>query len=160
MCIAVPGREAINRELGHRNWSLNSVSTLNLMSRYWAADLSDNTQHRVGRAERELSSLIYLRKFNNWVKAVQISKAAQCWPRGGKAKVLDISCGKGGDMAKWRSVKTYQYVGIGKYEANLARIRATRKISLARPSETLRHVISRWVKRPSKQHFTCWTAIQ
>lgn len=87
------------------------------MSRYGAADVSDNTQLGVGRAERELSRLIHLRKFNNWVKAVQ-SKAAQYWQRGGKAKVLDIGCGKGGDMAKWRSVKTYQYVGIGRYERN------------------------------------------
>lgn len=96
------------------------MSTLNLTSRYCVADVSDNTQLRVGRSGRELSRLIYLRKFNNWVKAVQISKAAHHWQRGSKAKVLDIGCGKGGDMAKWRSVKTYQYVGIGEYEAELS----------------------------------------
>lgn len=63
--------------------------------------------------------MIYLRKFNNWVKAIQISKAAQCWPRGRKATVLDIGCGKGGDMNKWRSVKAHQYIGIGERTAEL-----------------------------------------
>jgi mRNA (guanine-N7-)-methyltransferase len=57
--------------------------------------------------------VIYLRKFNNWVKAVLIDKAAQHWRKGRRGIVLDIGCGKGGDINKWRSVRARQYIGIG-----------------------------------------------
>ena len=76
-------------------------------------DVLDNSQVKPGRSERELSRVVNLRKFNNWVKAVQISKVAFDWPNGRKATVMDIGCGKGGDMNKWRSVHAHQYIGIG-----------------------------------------------
>jgi len=61
--------------------------------------------------------MINLRKFNNWVKAVQISKAAELWQKGSKPTVLDIGCGKGGDVDKWRKAKAHQYIGIGMFKA-------------------------------------------
>ena len=81
--------------------------------------MSDNTQTNVGRFERQTSRMICLRKFNNWVKAVQIGKAAHYWQKGSKATVLDIGCGKGGDMDKWRKIRAHQYIGIGRYTAGL-----------------------------------------
>lgn len=67
-----------------------SVSTLSLTIRYRAADASNNTQQR---------------KFNNWVKAVQISKAAQYWQRGVKQKSWILAAAKeviwlNGDQSK------------------------------------------------------------
>jgi len=87
----------------------------------------DNTQKKTGRSGREVSRIIHLRKFNNWVKAVQISKAADYWQKGSKATVLDIGCGKGGDMNKWRKAKAHQYIGIGMFKARFSRSLLTRR---------------------------------
>lgn len=118
-----------NHSLGRRSRETELLSTEKVahfcehthpMSKQRGADMSDNTQIKVGRSERQASRMICLRKFNNWVKAVQIGKAAHYWQRGRKSSVLDIGCGKGGDMDKWRKVKAHQYIGIGRYTAGLA----------------------------------------
>lgn len=55
-------------------------------------------QARGGRSGRELSRTRHLRAFQNWVKAVLISTYA---PRP-TTRVLDLACGRLGDLAKWR----------------------------------------------------------
>ncbi|KAL5976118.1 hypothetical protein ACLOJK_020448 [Asimina triloba] len=57
--------------------------------------------------EREASPIIHLKKLNNWVKSVLI----QIYARRGDA-VLDLACGKGGDLIKWDKAKIGYYVGI------------------------------------------------
>ncbi|KAJ7905295.1 mRNA capping enzyme-domain-containing protein [Mycena olivaceomarginata] len=73
-----------------------------------------NTRPDVGVAQRETSPIIGLKSFNNWVKSVLISRFAHPAltaskvvgrargrgppPRG---RVLDMGCGKGGDLTKW-----------------------------------------------------------
>lgn len=89
------------------------------ISKCWERSRVDNTQIQVGRPERELSRIICLRRFTNWVKAVQIDKAAHHWGKGRKGTVLDIGCGKGGDLKKWRSVGTHRYIGIGECKLRL-----------------------------------------
>eukprot|EP00752_Nemacystus_decipiens_P017947 g16087.t1 len=50
---------------------------------------------------QQASSFIYhLKRFNNWVKATLISKASKDTASAG-LRVLDLACGKGGDLGKW-----------------------------------------------------------
>nr|XP_025604975.1 mRNA cap guanine-N7 methyltransferase 1 isoform X3 [Arachis hypogaea] len=57
--------------------------------------------------EREASPIIHLKKLNNWIKSVLI----QLYAHQGDA-VLDLACGKGGDLIKWDKAKIGYYVGI------------------------------------------------
>ncbi|XP_021922510.1 mRNA cap guanine-N7 methyltransferase isoform X2 [Zootermopsis nevadensis] len=65
-----------------------------------------NTLEERGLAERCKSRIFYLRNFNNWIKSMMIneylSKSWQGKPRGAPMRVLDMCCGKGGDLLKWR----------------------------------------------------------
>jgi len=90
----------------------------------------------VGVVQRLESPIIGLKNFNNWVKSVMITRFAH--PaltksrtragngtdgfRGGRrgreddtgvGKVLDMGCGKGGDMTKWAKAKVREFFGVG-----------------------------------------------
>ena len=53
---------------------------------------------------------MFLRRFNNWVKSVLIN---QTWYTKGRAlSILDICCGKGGDLQKWQKNRIAHYVGV------------------------------------------------
>ncbi|OWZ50983.1 mRNA cap guanine-N7 methyltransferase [Cryptococcus neoformans A2-102-5] len=67
-----------------------------------------NSRPEVGVERREFSPIIGLKKFNNWIKSVLIGKFAHR-PRG---KVLDVGCGKGGDLNKWKQARIGLYVGL------------------------------------------------
>lgn len=67
----------------------------------------------MGVQQRELSPIIGLKKFNNWIKSVLIGKFAFRQPGRPGANVLDIGCGKGGDLNKWKQAKIRLYVGMG-----------------------------------------------
>ncbi|KAG9288312.1 hypothetical protein G9A89_021343 [Geosiphon pyriformis] len=69
-----------------------------------------NSKPDVGIALRNLSSIVFLRKFNNWVKSVLIGRYAQ---RG--ITVLDMGCGKGGDLLKWNKANIARLIGIGRH---------------------------------------------
>jgi mRNA (guanine-N7-)-methyltransferase len=60
-----------------------------------------------GIHRRRDSPIIKLRTFNNWVKAVLINK----FTRRGNV-VLDIGCGKGGDLLKWGKEGCAGFIGI------------------------------------------------
>ncbi|KLO05368.1 hypothetical protein SCHPADRAFT_729375 [Schizopora paradoxa] len=81
----------------------------------------------VSVTEREKSPIIGLKFFNNWIKAVLILRyaypalqASSCegpneygYGVGRTAgRVLDIGCGKGGDLQKWQRVTAREYVGL------------------------------------------------
>lgn len=67
----------------------------------------------MGVQHRELSPIIGLKKFNNWIKSVLIGKFAWRLKGAPGAKVLDIGCGKGGDLNKWKQAQIRLYVGLG-----------------------------------------------
>lgn len=97
--------------------------------------LADNQRPEVGVTLRQQSPIIGLKNFNNWVKSVLIARFAHPVLRredgndrkgsrgngneplkfqgGGEAKVLDLGCGKGGDLNKWQKAKVKFYVGVG-----------------------------------------------
>ena len=59
--------------------------------------------------ERSRSAIIQTRLFNNWVKSILIKE----FVRGRALKVLDLACGKGGDLGKWDRLSVTHYVGVG-----------------------------------------------
>lgn len=65
-----------------------------------------NTLEEKGLGERLKSRIFFLRNFNNWIKSMLINeylhKSWQRKPRGSPFRVLDMGCGKGGDLLKWR----------------------------------------------------------
>ncbi|KAI5083430.1 hypothetical protein GOP47_0003173 [Adiantum capillus-veneris] len=68
--------------------------------------------------EREASPIIHLKKLHNWIKEVLIRMYAQ---KGNV--VLDMACGKGGDLAKWYKAEVRLYVGVDIVESSLQQAR-------------------------------------
>lgn len=67
-----------------------------------------NTRTVLSRNERRTNSpIIKLRNFNNAIKYMLIGKFTEP-----ECKVLDIGCGKGGDLNKWRMARCAFYVGV------------------------------------------------
>ncbi|XP_015246338.1 PREDICTED: mRNA cap guanine-N7 methyltransferase [Cyprinodon variegatus] len=63
-----------------------------------------NTLQEVGLAARSQSRIFYMRNFNNWLKSVLIGEILEKVQGAGSrdVSVLDLGCGKGGDLLKWR----------------------------------------------------------
>ena len=59
--------------------------------------------------ERQASPIFYLRTFNNWVKAALIVMYGS---HENERSVLDLACGKLGDMSKWRGQRVQRYTGV------------------------------------------------
>ncbi|KAK6355019.1 mRNA cap guanine-N7 methyltransferase [Orbilia brochopaga] len=78
-----------------------------------------------GKEWRKTDSKIRgLRSFNNWVKSTLIQKFAgsEESARGDYLKVLDIGCGKGGDLLKWKSAPqaVELYVGVDSADVSIS----------------------------------------
>ncbi|TFY52973.1 hypothetical protein EVJ58_g9712 [Rhodofomes roseus] len=93
-----------------------------------------NARPDVGVSQRQESVIIGLKSFNNWVKSVLITRFAHPAlaespispaeaegmgrgragerPGGVKGRVLDMGCGKGGDLTKWAKARIKEYVGV------------------------------------------------
>ena len=66
-----------------------------------------------------------MRNFNNWIKSVLITRfahpvlaASTVADSGGgrgsrRGKVLDLGCGKGGDLNKWSKARIKEYIAFG-----------------------------------------------
>lgn len=87
----------------------------------------------MGLAQRRDSPIIGLKNFNNWVKSVLIISQAHPvvqrseftgplvgsggggmrGPTRGAGRVLEIGCGKGGDLIKWCKARIKDLVGVG-----------------------------------------------
>ncbi|CAK4686672.1 unnamed protein product [Aphanomyces euteiches] len=62
---------------------------------------------RKSTGERADSLLYHMRCLNNWVKSVLIQEYSQK-----QSRVLDLACGKGGDMNKWLRNDFQMYMGV------------------------------------------------
>lgn len=93
-----------------------------------------NKRLNFSREERNYSPIIGLKSFNNWIKSVLIAKYARDYHRsqeeqqqdrnghrGGprrpqsRFRVLDMGCGKGGDLQKWQKAGITDYVAVGTF---------------------------------------------
>lgn len=63
-----------------------------------------NRLQEVGLAVRSRSRIFFMRNFNNWLKSVLIGEILEQVRGAGhqQVSVLDLGCGKGGDLLKWR----------------------------------------------------------
>lgn len=61
-------------------------------------------------AQRNASPSARIRRMNNFVKSVLIEEAVRSAPR--PVTVLDLGCGSGGDLSKWRFHDIVDYVGL------------------------------------------------
>ncbi|KAM5222381.1 mRNA cap guanine-N(7) methyltransferase [Ctenodactylus gundi] len=63
-----------------------------------------NELQEVGLEKRSQSRIFYLRNFNNWIKSVLIGEFLEKirQKKSRNITVLDLGCGKGGDLLKWR----------------------------------------------------------
>jgi mRNA (guanine-N7-)-methyltransferase len=68
-----------------------------------------NARPDSGVAQRGRSPILHLRSFNNWVKSVLIREFLSA----PKLKVLDLACGKGGDLLKWDKASASHVTGVG-----------------------------------------------
>ncbi|TFK26413.1 hypothetical protein FA15DRAFT_293491 [Coprinopsis marcescibilis] len=80
-----------------------------------------NSRPEVGVVQRQDSPIIGLKNFNNWVKSVLITTFAHpAFHNGpssngygkGRGKVLDMGCGKGGDMTKWAKAQIRELICV------------------------------------------------
>ena len=84
-----------------------------------------NEREDRGREARQESPIFKLRKFNNWIKSVLIGKfiperTEEEIDEGRGLFVLDIGCGKGGDLGKWQKQSQVQaYVGVDIAEVSI-----------------------------------------
>lgn len=68
-----------------------------------------NTLEEKGLVERSKSRIFYMRNFNNWIKSVLINEyitsIRDSSKLGEPIRVLDMCCGKGGDLNKWEKAR-------------------------------------------------------
>ena len=57
--------------------------------------------------ERKQSSILHLRSLNNWIKFTLIHDYGKQ-----RSRVLDLACGKGGDLKKWKEQHISSYTGV------------------------------------------------
>ncbi|XP_038602254.1 mRNA cap guanine-N7 methyltransferase [Tachyglossus aculeatus] len=71
-----------------------------------------NELQEVGLEKRSQSRIFYLRNFNNWMKSVLIGEFIERVRQKKKRDitVLDLGCGKGGDLLKWKKGKINKLV--------------------------------------------------
>lgn len=86
------------------------------------------TDHYNQKKETQLESrpqsyVIHLRSFNNWIKTCSLQESKSLQRRG--CVVLDLSCGKGGDLDKFKHHNIAHYVGgdISKESIDAATVR-------------------------------------
>ncbi|EMR09481.1 hypothetical protein PNEG_02068 [Pneumocystis murina B123] len=82
-----------------------------------------NERPEVGKKRRESSPIIGLRNFNNWVKSALIRRFTKEFPKNIPLIVLDIGCGKGGDLLKWSKAGVAGYIGIDSAEVSIMQAR-------------------------------------
>ncbi|KAF3190290.1 mRNA cap guanine-N7 methyltransferase [Orbilia oligospora] len=107
-----------------------------------------------GKEWRKTDSKIRgLRSFNNWVKSTLIQKFAknedyQPGDRSNALKVLDIGCGKGGDLLKWKSAPQPVELYVGADSADVSISQAKERFTKMKDEDRRRNR-----GRPSNDRF-------
>ncbi|CAO3671197.1 unnamed protein product [Rhizopus stolonifer] len=73
-----------------------------------------NARPELGRVKRKESVIIRLRSFNNWVKSILIQHHVRQ-----RQTVLDMGCGKGGDLLKWAKARIQHLVAADIAEVSM-----------------------------------------
>lgn len=81
-----------------------------------------NARPNQGREQRNQSPIVNLRNFNNWIKSTLIRNFTPN-PRDKRVSVLDLGCGKGGDLMKWDKADVSSYTGIDLAEVSIDQAR-------------------------------------
>lgn len=115
---------AANGSHGGANERLNASQ-----SRDVAKDVAEHYNMRPNqrREARGESVILGLKSFNNWVKSILIGRFATRRPgaESGRppnepnGRVLDMGCGKGGDLIKWDRQRIAEYVGLDLAEKSI-----------------------------------------
>lgn len=88
-----------NYEIGRKSNVVVSDGNMSIVASHY------NELKEAGRKERVKSRIFYLRNFNNWIKSQLISEYLKyikdVKKMGEHLRVLDMCCGKGGDLLKW-----------------------------------------------------------
>lgn len=83
-----------------------------------------NTIQEGGLELRNTSRILYLRNFNNWIKSMLIGEYIEILSggksRGNHIKALDICCGKGGDLLKWKIGEANHVIFVDIAEVSVA----------------------------------------
>lgn len=83
-----------------------------------------NKRREVGREAREFSPILPLKRFNNWVKSTLIALYSRpSETQGVGPRVLDMGCGKGGDLRKWDRLRPSMMVMIDIAEVSVEQAR-------------------------------------
>ncbi|KAJ1678632.1 mRNA cap guanine-N7 methyltransferase [Spiromyces aspiralis] len=77
-----------------------------------------NARPQLGVEKRQESTIFHLRSFNNWIKSVLIGMHTKR-----DDKVLDLGCGKGGDLRKWAKAGIAELVGMDIAEISIKQAR-------------------------------------
>ncbi|KAK4048748.1 mRNA cap guanine-N7 methyltransferase [Microbotryomycetes sp. JL221] len=100
-----------------------------------------NARPNIGISARNESPIIGLKNFNNWIKSVLVAtfgrREGSSEPR---IKVLDLGCGKGGDLQKWAKAGTDELVGIDLAEVSIEQARERWQSMRNRPNVASFHV--------------------
>ncbi|CAJ1084287.1 mRNA cap guanine-N7 methyltransferase [Xyrichtys novacula] len=95
----------IKRKHGEEEKEEETVPTKRLVTDHGVKVASHyNSLQEVGLAARSRSRIFFMRNFNNWLKSVLIGEILEQVRGAGsrQVSVLDLGCGKGGDLLKWR----------------------------------------------------------
>ncbi|XP_016908006.1 mRNA cap guanine-N7 methyltransferase isoform X2 [Apis cerana] len=88
-------------------------------------------------ALRDKSRILYMRNFNNWIKSMLIFEYINK-THGRNLKVLDMCCGKGGDLFKWRKMNATHLICTDLAEVTMQHCQDRYKEMLKRNSEEKR----------------------
>ena len=69
-----------------------------------------NNKNKGDLHSRAQSRIFYMRNFNNWIKSVLINEFVKKLNRPNDLSVLDLGCGRGGDMRKWVKARGLKHV--------------------------------------------------
>ncbi|KAH8255627.1 hypothetical protein KR038_007597 [Drosophila bunnanda] len=99
VCGADDGGVAAKSETEEEDGAVGGAANTHVVANHY------NELKEAGRKDRQKSKIFFMRNFNNWVKSQLIneymSQLKQQMRVGDALRVLDMCCGKGGDLLKW-----------------------------------------------------------